>query len=118
MPPLDPQLRRALSERVRYYNDLGIYDLYRQPIQAIAAAPEVVGEGARSTSPVENPIKLVSSSDPATALRQIREDIGDCTRCRLHKQGRKQIVFGVGDPRADLTKTFKGNLSLAAPDRY
>jgi DNA polymerase len=42
------------------------------------------------------------SSDPVTALRQIREDIGDCTRCRLHKQGRKQIVFGVGNPRADL----------------
>src|SRR5207244_2780946 len=24
------------------------------------------------------------------------------TRCRLHKQGRKQIVFGVGNPRAEL----------------
>jgi DNA polymerase len=41
-------------------------------------------------------------ADPATALRLIREDIGDCTRCRLHKQGRKQIVFGVGNPQADL----------------
>jgi len=30
------------------------------------------------------------------ALHLIREDLGDCTRCRLHKQGRKQIVFGVG----------------------
>jgi uracil-DNA glycosylase family 4 len=40
--------------------------------------------------------------DPVGALRIIREDLGDCTRCRLHKQGRKQIVFGVGDPRTDL----------------
>ena len=32
----------------------------------------------------------------------IREDLGDCTRCKLHKQGRKQIVFGVGNPRAEL----------------
>ena len=41
-------------------------------------------------------------SDPVQALRAIREDIGDCTRCPLHKQGRKQIVFGVGNPEADL----------------
>jgi DNA polymerase len=41
-------------------------------------------------------------ADPAQALRVIREDLGDCTRCVLHKQGRKQIVFGVGNPRAEL----------------
>jgi DNA polymerase len=43
-----------------------------------------------------------SEMTPERALRIIREDIGDCTRCVLHKQGRKQIVFGVGNPRADL----------------
>jgi uracil-DNA glycosylase len=41
-------------------------------------------------------------SDPVKALKIIREDLGDCTRCVLHKQGRKQIVFGVGNPNADL----------------
>jgi len=41
-------------------------------------------------------------ADPVAALHIIREDLGDCTRCRLHKQGRKQIVFGVGNPNADL----------------
>jgi DNA polymerase len=35
-------------------------------------------------------------------LTEIREEIGDCTRCKLHTQGRKQIVFGVGNPNADL----------------
>jgi uracil-DNA glycosylase len=40
--------------------------------------------------------------DPVRALQIIREDIGDCTRCRLHKQGRKQIVFGVGNPKTEL----------------
>ncbi len=29
-------------------------------------------------------------------------DIGDCTRCKLHTLGRTQIVFGVGNPDADL----------------
>ena len=35
-------------------------------------------------------------------LQEIREDLGDCTRCKLHTLGRKQIVFGVGNPNADL----------------
>jgi DNA polymerase len=32
----------------------------------------------------------------------LRNDIGDCTRCKLHALGRTQIVFGVGNPEADL----------------
>jgi len=39
---------------------------------------------------------------PEEVLRDIREDIGDCVRCKLHGLGRTQIVFGVGNPRADL----------------
>ena len=38
----------------------------------------------------------------ADALVGVREDLGDCTRCKLHGLGRRQIVFGVGDPDADL----------------
>jgi len=38
----------------------------------------------------------------AGALAAIRTDIGDCTRCKLHTMGRTQIVFGVGNPDADL----------------
>jgi DNA polymerase len=36
------------------------------------------------------------------ALSAIRMDIGECTRCKLHTLGRRQIVFGVGTPDADL----------------
>ncbi len=54
-------------------------------------------------------------SDPVAALKMIREDIGDCTRCQLHKQGRKQIVFGVGNPRAELM--FVGEAPGADEDR-
>jgi DNA polymerase len=46
--------------------------------------------------------------DPVAALKLIREDLGDCTRCKLHKQGRKQIVFGVGNPRAELMFVGEG----------
>ena len=34
-------------------------------------------------------------------LEEVRAQIGECTRCKLHK-GRHNIVFGVGDPRARL----------------
>ena len=47
-------------------------------------------------------------SDPAKALKIIRDDLGDCTRCPLHKQGRKQIVFGVGNPKAELMFVGEG----------
>ncbi len=44
----------------------------------------------------------VSPSTGPDMLPLIREDIGDCTRCKLHRLGRRQIVFGVGNPSADL----------------
>lgn len=38
----------------------------------------------------------------AEALQAIREDLGECTRCKLHGLGRTQIVFGVGSESADV----------------
>jgi len=40
-------------------------------------------------------------------LLKIREDIGDCTRCKLHK-GRHKIVFGDGSPKAQLVFVGEG----------
>jgi DNA polymerase len=45
---------------------------------------------------------LTFSRNASEALVAIREDIGDCTRCKLHTLGRTQVVFGVGNPEADL----------------
>jgi DNA polymerase len=50
-----------------------------------------------SDPPVAEPV-----ADPAAALGIVRADLGDCTRCKLHQLGRTQIVFGVGNPRAEL----------------
>ena len=41
------------------------------------------------------------------SLLKIREDIGDCTRCKLHK-GRNKIVFGDGNPQARLVFVGEG----------
>ena len=110
---LDPQLRRAIADRLRYYKDLGIYDFYKRPLQdarltqPLALRNNEDGDRETSATPVEHvtpsmPESKATTSDPTSALRLIREDIGDCTRCRLHKQGRKQIVFGVGNSKAEL----------------
>lgn len=40
-------------------------------------------------------------------LPKIREDIGDCTRCKLHK-GRNKIVFGDGSTKAQLVFVGEG----------
>lgn len=110
---LDTELRRAIASRLNYYRDLGLYDFYRRPLpNADAVPPEdpsydsIVEPGAEVAVPGSDlsfmPKSKTKEIDPSSALRLIREDIGDCTRCRLHKQGRKQIVFGVGNPRAEL----------------
>jgi DNA polymerase len=59
-------------------------------------------------TPVIETIALVPSqpavlfSSPGEALVAIRQDLGECTRCKLHGLGRRQIVYGVGNPAADL----------------
>jgi uracil-DNA glycosylase len=129
---LDPELRRALVARIRYYNEMGIYDFYRQPVSEAATVPpaaavtEFETESGDEMSPrksaglrapaiaEESAFAAIAAkpeqrvSDPIKGLKIIREDLGDCTRCPLHKQGRKQIVFGVGNPTAELMFVGEG----------
>jgi DNA polymerase len=46
-------------------------------------------------------------SEAAEALLRVREDLGDCQRCRL-AQGRIQLVFGVGSPSARVVFVGEG----------
>lgn len=57
-----------------------------------------------------SPVSATESKKPTNrgaALESIRQDIGDCTRCALHK-GRHNIVFGDGDPNARLMFVGEG----------
>ena len=44
---------------------------------------------------------------PGDTLDRISADLGDCTRCKLHRH-RNKIVFGVGNPRAELVFVGEG----------
>jgi uracil-DNA glycosylase len=132
---LEPDLRRALAERVRYCNEMGIYDFYRREPRVSESASVTAEVDDLSLSPTsrelreemaakksavvakaaDNNILQVltphaeqSVADPIAALKLIRKDLGDCTRCKLHQQGRKQIVFGVGNPHAELMFVGEG----------
>jgi uracil-DNA glycosylase family 4 len=56
-------------------------------------------ENAEVRSPQER--ALPASDDRAGALAAVRAELGDCRRCRL-AGGRKTIVFGQGNPEAEL----------------
>lgn len=46
-------------------------------------------------------------AEPTLTLESIREEMGDCTRCKL-SGGRKNIVFGEGDPKAAIVFVGEG----------
>jgi uracil-DNA glycosylase len=96
---LDPQTKRALADRIAYYRELGIHDFYRREVLGSAGIDD---DASLELEMPESKIHYEQLQEPFRVLQSIREDLGDCTRCKLHKQGHKQIVFGVGNPRADI----------------
>jgi DNA polymerase len=104
---LDDATKKHLTLRVKYYKEMGIHDFYRRPVEegaelALQPMPEALPVESKSSAtfpPVIN--------DKPAVLKLIRADIGDCTRCRLHK-GRTNLVFGVGNVNADLMFVGEG----------
>jgi len=96
---MNPEL---LRHYLAFYRDIGVKTLYRRapktPVPAGEEAmlfPEAASRRPQAPAPVDD------------SLEKIRRDMGDCTRCRLHK-GRTQIVFGTGNPKAKLVFVGEG----------
>ncbi len=53
-------------------------------------------------------IAPIDAADRPAALSRLRAEIGDCTRCPLAYAGRHNIVFGEGDPGAELMFVGEG----------
>ncbi len=77
------ELTEAFKQHLIYYKTLGVKEL-----------------------PAQKAVRHESASSTET-LEDIRADIGDCTRCRLHL-GRTHIVFGEGNPHAELMFVGEG----------
>jgi len=108
----DQDTRAQLAEHLRMARELGVEGLSRDPAWRARAEDAVprrpfVADSAERPSSEESFANADVERVPAGAseremLPMIRDDIGDCTRCKLHTLGRRQIVFGVGNPAADL----------------
>jgi uracil-DNA glycosylase family 4 len=87
----DPaSVRKALASWVGYLGEIGVRELsLRESDPRAPDAPEP------------------DSDDPGARLAALREEIGDCKRCKLC-EARTNIVFGVGDPKALLMFVGEG----------
>jgi uracil-DNA glycosylase family 4 len=80
---------------------------------ALTAAPAPSAPAPRKTHPANVPsgsVELFSKYpglEKTGSLEELREFIGDCARCKL-APGRTNLVFGVGDPKAELMFVGEG----------
>jgi uracil-DNA glycosylase len=92
-----------LKDHLRFAAELGVAGVSRDPAwrSRTDVGREQKGREGQEGRDAEV-TKVALFTNQAEALVAIREDIGDCTRCKLHTLGRQQVVFGVGNPNADL----------------
>jgi len=130
---MDPAKRAGVEAWLRFGDDLGLGPYFRDraPQSTVPAAGEQSSPiELAAAKPKSAPLRVAPAAVPAPArpivpaapapslfevveriqgdtLERIREDIGDCTRCRLCK-ARTNIVFGVGNPKAELVFVGEG----------
>jgi len=130
---MDDRVRQELAAWLKFYRDLGIEDFYRRapgsasPVSPRAEVPPPAAHAAAAQAPAETIRRVgapISSVGPPArslslfeapppprreheTLEQVRADLGDCRRCRL-AGGRKTIVFGQGNPHAELVFVGEG----------
>jgi uracil-DNA glycosylase family 4 len=132
---LDESVQQELTERLRYYEDLGIRLFYRERASTAEAAEtpgtsvaprekDMILPKRPAASALQKPLPAASKLEilPVAqgptlfeaaeriendSLEKIRADIGDCTRCRLCER-RNKIVFGDGHHRAELVFIGEG----------
>jgi uracil-DNA glycosylase family 4 len=122
------KIARQLAEQLKYYREIGIEDISGSAPQADSkdldqlktdtrvieeAMPKSTHPGQASLFDDLAPHQLPALEAKDASLEAIREDIGECTRCKL-SQHRTHIVFGEGNPKAELV--FVGEAPGAEED--
>jgi DNA polymerase len=102
-------LRQQAAEHLRFFGDLGVAGMTRDPRwrsravdnDPLPASGSPLPASGSAVSASVDVIQIARSG--AEALAGIKTEIGpDCPRCKLARLGRQQVVFGVGNPDADL----------------
>ncbi|MBI3072353.1 MAG: uracil-DNA glycosylase [Deltaproteobacteria bacterium] len=83
-----------------------VRDLLEEETWLHAVGVPVRMEVASASAPAPGPAPAPARSHPLT-LAEIRADLGDCTRCKLHTT-RTKLVFGVGNPNAEIMFVGEG----------
>jgi len=98
--------RAQLAEHLRFLGELGATGVSGDPAwrRRGAGADAVVVEpgNAHEDAPERDSPDVAPVGPSGETLEMVCADIGDCTRCKLHRLGRTTIVFGVGHPNAEL----------------
>src|SRR5918992_3799353 len=104
---LDTKSKEAIAAHIQFYRELGINSFYRRSDAPEVANDVVTAKPQHNSIASFKPGSTLPILDKSSTLAVIRDDIGDCTRCRLHS-GRKNLVFGVGNLDADIMFVGEG----------
>ena len=99
--------RDALTAHLDYFTELGVDGVrvestWRRRASSVPEVSDTTAPGVTESREAARVETVQVFKSPMEALAAIREDLGDCTRCKLHRLGRQKIVYGVGNPSADL----------------
>jgi DNA polymerase len=95
------ELIADVRAHLEYQRALGVRMIEIPILDRDAPAPRATASAPASSPPRDKaPAKK-------SALESVREELGDCVRCKLHK-GRGNIIFGEGDPEARLVFVGEG----------
>ena len=100
-----------LKAHLEFFGELGVDGIRAEP--SWRSRPKAVSSERDADQGPTQEVRVRSSDNES--LAGIREHLGDCTRCKLHGLGRQKIVFGVGNPGADLM--FVGEAPGADEDK-
>jgi len=101
-----------IRDYLKYYRDLGIETIYRGTPPSTQPLPTLPVPPVMAKKPIQEAIlpeltRLPELIPQGDTLAKIREDIGDCKRCRLC-EARNKIVFGDGNESSPLVFVGEG----------
>jgi uracil-DNA glycosylase family 4 len=94
------QIAREAGRHLAWLRDAGVRDAPSPTVPPPRAAQAPI-EPSPPPAPRAGSYALSDKGCGSELLLAIREELGDCTRCKL-SAGRTKLVFGVGNPAAEL----------------